>query len=289
MRKSRPGSPSKKRRYHSGVTDSSPLRWELLADGMGAEAFRADGSLFGSVGLTYRELAAGEWRVGITLEWAHRAGVAELAAVADWASQTANARVTRGAAITLAIDVDADRTPAYRDLLPEVGFELGVAENEFRHDLTKLPVRHLDQGLVAHSWDNHSAPLFFHAYDGAFRDRPGFPGWDEARWTATMAGSADFRPDLSRVVLDGGEPAAFEVLWVEDRVGWIVQIGVRPEWRSRGLGEFLLAEGLRAFRDKGLAGAALEVATNNPHASALYERMGFRRAGGYESWRKRIR
>lgn len=154
--------------------------------------------------------------------------------------------------------------------------------------LTDIPDRPLPEAFISLPWNEHAQPLFFHAYSQSFRDRPGFPNWEESRWRASFIDSEEFRPELSSVILDGPEPAAFAVIWVQDNVGWITQMGVRPDWRGKGLGEALLSRSLRALASEGLESARLEVATNNPNARALYDRMGFTVAGSNESWRKRL-
>lgn len=168
------------------------------------------------------------------------------------------------------------------------GLELAVAEDEMVRSLEDLPRRDVPSNLCLLSWGPMTAPLFYHAYDAAFRDRPGFPGWDEDRWRAGLTESPGFVPEISTVVMDGPEPAAFAVLWVEGETGWITQIGVRPEWRGQGLGEMLMSKSLRAFARRGLKSAALEVSTNNPHARALYDRLGFQVSHSWQSWQKQL-
>ena len=242
--------------------------------------------------LTVREIAPGEWRATADIRVIagphfELAGKALLA----WAERVTHAlttdQISSGASVILAVDVEAhNRT--FAPLLPRAGLELAVAEHEMRRPTTLTEQRPFPVELTLRPWSEDAAPLFHHAYAGAFRDRPGFPGWDEAHWRAAFAAGDGFRPDLSVVVLEGAEPAAFAVLWVEEGTGWITQMGVRPAWRGKGLGEALLARALTAFAKEGIETAALEVATNNPAARALYERMGFAVLSGYESWRKTL-
>ena len=189
----------------------------------------------------------------------------------------------------VAFRAEAD-TPAARAvaLYRRSGLELTVAEDEMERPLTAIPNRDLAPELCVLSWGPMTAPLFFHAYDSAFRERPGFPGWDETRWQAAFAESDEFAPDLSMVVMDGPEPAAFAILWIEGVAGWITQMGVRPGWRGRGLGEALLARAMRSFADRGLQKAALEVATNNLVAHALYQRLGFETTHSWQAWQKQL-
>lgn len=60
----------------------------------------------------------------------------------------------------------------------------------------------------------------------------------------------------------------------KDRL-YVAHLGVRPELRSRGIGEALVRHLLAASRAPGVTAAALDVAVTNPRAQALYERLGF--------------
>lgn len=58
----------------------------------------------------------------------------------------------------------------------------------------------------------------------------------------------------------------------------VLTVGVAPAARRRGLGRRLMDAALDAGRLAGAEEAFLEVATDNPAAVALYERLGFARA-----------
>lgn len=58
--------------------------------------------------------------------------------------------------------------------------------------------------------------------------------------------------------------------------GHVCQVSVAPEAQGHGVGAALVAAGLRAFRDQGLASATLSVTAANAGAHRLYERLGFR-------------
>ncbi len=213
-------------------------------------------------------------------------------AILSWAETAARARfapaLAGGEPAILRVDIDAPGDDAAR-LYARHGLELAVAEDEMARPLDgSLPTTPIPPGYTVRHWDRMSAPLFYHAYDSAFRDRPGFPGWDESRWCATYTGSEDFQPRHCMVVLDGPEPAGYAVCWVEGDTGWIIQMGVRPEWRGKGLGAAILSQVMQSFANAGLKTAALEVATNNPVARRLYERLGFERTHSWQSWRKTL-
>jgi ribosomal protein S18 acetylase RimI-like enzyme len=56
---------------------------------------------------------------------------------------------------------------------------------------------------------------------------------------------------------------------------YIAHLGVRPDVRSRGIGEALVRQLLRAGGRAGCNMAELDVAATNDRAQALYERLGF--------------
>ncbi|PRY11480.1 GNAT family N-acetyltransferase [Kineococcus rhizosphaerae] len=61
--------------------------------------------------------------------------------------------------------------------------------------------------------------------------------------------------------------------------GALFQLVVHPGHRSRGVGTALVGALEDAVRARGGAEAVLEVEVDNPRAQALYERLGYRRAG----------
>ena len=56
---------------------------------------------------------------------------------------------------------------------------------------------------------------------------------------------------------------------------YVAHLGVLPELRGRGIGEALIGHLLADGKSRGWSFAALDVASTNPRAQALYERLGF--------------
>ncbi len=182
-----------------------------------------------------------------------------------------------------------DRSDDALALFEQQGFQLAFAEDEMRRDLRQpVPPVELPVGYAFASWSSQRAGLFFQTYRDAFKERPRFPSWSEETWRRNFTGGEGFRPDLSLLLLEDAEPVGFALCYVETEVGpeptsegWIVQMGVRPAWRNRGLGGALLCEALTGFEAEGLTRAVLEVNVDNHRARRLYERLGF------ETWRRR--
>ena len=187
-----------------------------------------------------------------------------------------------------------DRSDDALDLFEQHGFCFAFAEEEWRRDLTQaVPVTDLPEGMAVVTWSPQRAALFFDVYQDAFRERPGFPNWSEDTWRHNFSGGTGFRPDLSLLLQRGTEAVGFAICHVETEgaeeragVGWIVQMGVRPAWRRRGLGRALLCEVVRGFQADGLGSAALEVNIDNHRAVRLYELLGFERCRRRTSFQK---
>jgi mycothiol synthase len=86
----------------------------------------------------------------------------------------------------------------------------------------------------------------------------------------------DFDPALSRVAWREGSLVGFLLArrWEQEGVGFVDLLGVHPAERRRGLGVTLLLWAFAAFAAAGLNEAQLGVASDNPRALALYERVG---------------
>jgi mycothiol synthase len=86
----------------------------------------------------------------------------------------------------------------------------------------------------------------------------------------------DFDPSLSRVARRDGVVVGFLLSrrWSEEGVGFVDLLGVVPAERRNGLGATLMLSAFAAFATAGLREAQLGVASDNPRALALYERVG---------------
>jgi len=266
------------------VSTEAPLAYAVTASAGGVEVARAE--------LKLREVAQGEYRASIegsvAAGW-QRKGLGN--AILAWGERASLAALDeQGFAGTVVLAANCDSPGIGAVALYEArGLALAVAEDEMARRLSDLPAGELPGDFTVLAWDEMSAPLFHHCYDAAFRTRPGFPGWEEARWREAFASGEEFRPGLSFVVCDGPEPVAYAVCWVEGESGWVTQMGVRPEARGKGLGAAMLSRALGQFAVAGLEEAVLEVATNNREAQRLYERLGFEVRHSWQSWRKTLR
>ncbi|MGO4429794.1 mycothiol synthase, partial [Streptomyces sp. MCAF7] len=124
------------------------------------------------------------------------------------------------------------------------------------------------------------------------------PGEDEAAWLAANAAAFAHHPEQGSLTLRdledrmgepwfdpegfflaerGGEIVGFHwtKVHVQERLGEVYVVGVRPEAQGGGLGRSLTAIGLRHLAGRGLPTAMLYVDADNYPAVAVYGRQGF--------------
>ena len=245
------------------AADEAFLRQRFAADGaQGWVAVAADGAL----------AAAGAVRV-LDAGGVRRAVLTGLVDPARRGAGTGGRLLDRGLAVAgraggaVTVETEALTAGAAR-LFQSRGLREVWAEEVMRFDLvaSPLPAVVLPADLALSTWTDDLAPRFFGVYEAAFRERPGFPGWTAAQWVDWTAGDDEFRPQWSLLAGD----AAF----VTCAEGWIVQVGVRPEERGRGLAAAVVTEALRRMREAGRTEALLDVNVDNA-AGALYRHLGF--------------
>jgi mycothiol synthase len=167
-------------------------------------------------------------------------------------------------------------TAAAAELFAAHGLEQVFAEDVMRIDLDAgVPAAAGPDGMRFSGWSRENAPRFHGVYAAAFRERPGFPGWSEAEWIAEVAGDDEFRPQWSVLAT---LPELGDAGFVTAAVDWIVQVGVVPAARRRGVGEALVTEALRRMRADGATHAWLDVNVDNT-AVRLYRKLGFEHRG----------
>ena len=138
------------------------------------------------------------------------------------------------------------------------------------------PPTHPPPGLTLSQWGQAGPARFYAVYQAAFRDRPGFPGWTQARWTEWLSDDEDFRPQWTLLATLASADVAFIA---GAATGWITQMGVVPSARGHDIGARLIGEAVHRMRSAGEASITLNVNVNNPAAAALYRRLGFTRIG----------
>jgi mycothiol synthase len=97
-----------------------------------------------------------------------------------------------------------------------------------------------------------------------------------------------FDPALWQLAWEGDELAGFVLAFPErhgdESLGSIDTLGVKAQWRRRGLGEALLRRAFGLLHARGLRKIALGVDAENPGALRLYERVGMHVVRQGDNW-----
>lgn len=211
----------------------------------------------------------------------------------EWGEDNAAQRLAQVAALAPDADipavlrVNAVATDARKIKLYEANaYRQSRAFHKMQRDLrAPIPPNPLPEGLELRVYDTALDEKMHNAYTEAFADHWGFTGMPLVEWQPFVMSVSTVRRDLTFVVMDGDEVAAFcincervaENERLNIRRGWTTKLGTRRAWRKRGLATFLLAESMRRFRAEGFEYAGLGVdAENGSGALALYERLGYR-------------
>lgn len=156
------------------------------------------------------------------------------------------------------------------------GFEQVMEELVMRRDLhLPLPDHPLPPDVKLATWQPDLADQFFQAYHASFRDRPGFPGYSAEEWIADRIDDENAKFEWSLLALSGRSPVGFVNAGAEHPGGYIVQIGVVPDHRRRGLASSLMVETMRRMQTDGETAVQLCVNLNNPGAKQAYVQLGF--------------
>jgi mycothiol synthase len=171
-------------------------------------------------------------------------------------------------------------TEAARRLYRAHGFRPVMEELVMRRVLQlPLPDRPVPPEVTITSWQPDLSVHFFEAYEASFRERPGFPGWSAAEWIAWSFEDDNAKPEWSLLARMGGVPVGFLTAGTEHPGGFVVQIGVIPGQRRRGLASGLMVEAMRRMREAGETETQLTVNINNPGAIKTYQQLGFETVG----------
>jgi mycothiol synthase len=117
----------------------------------------------------------------------------------------------------------------------------------------------------------------YRVYKAAFSANPDYHEDGRERFGEWSLGGHDLDPALSRVA-ERGELVGFALVrrWPEGVV-YVDLLGVHPDGKGAGIGGTLLRAVFAAAARDGLARARLGVASDNPNATRLYERVGMTR------------
>jgi ribosomal protein S18 acetylase RimI-like enzyme len=182
-------------------------------------------------------------------------------------------------------------------LLAEHGYAVVRYYNEMHRPLSApLPEAPLDHGLELVPMGPGLSEAVRLAHNQIFADHWGSEPRDEESW-GFVVNDPLARPDLSAVVLASstGVVVGYQLASHDPDTavtrgfteGYTDLLGVRREFRGRGIAQALLADAMRRFAAAGMDKASLDVDSENPSgAMALYRKMGYAPVNTSLAWDK---
>lgn len=156
-----------------------------------------------------------------------------------------------------------------------------------------LPQPSWPEGMSVRTMQRGEEQRIYEANNAAFSDHWDFHPQPFEQWYSHAFGREDFDPTLVWLAEEDEELAGFSAnSWHfsgDPQFGWIGILGVRPQWRRRGLATALLHQSFRDFRRRGATRVGLGVdAQNTTGAVKLYERVGMHVARRNDTYEKRL-
>lgn len=186
----------------------------------------------------------------------------------------------------------------YRGLLERAGMQ---TIRHFWHMELKLteapPAPHWPDGIRLQTFtENHDRKAVLEAERAAFQDQFGYVErpFDEHYKEWSHYWDANYEPGLWLLALDGDQIAGIVLCkpshaGEEDR-GWVSALGVRRQYRRRGIAQALLHAAFEVFYERGKQRAGLGVdASSLTGATELYRRAGMQVVTHYCLYEKELR
>ncbi|QDY91360.1 GNAT family N-acetyltransferase [Arthrobacter sp. UKPF54-2] len=184
-------------------------------------------------------------------------------------------------------------------LFEDCGYRIVRYYNEMHRPLdVGFPEPVLDDGLELVDFGPALHEAVRLAHNDAFRDHWGSEPRDEEAW-GFVVNDPQARPDLSAVVVEKstGQVAGYQIASHDAdsaeargfKEGYTDLLGVRREFRGRGIARALLADAMRRFAAAGMDKASLDVDSENPTGALdLYTKMGYVAVNRSMAWDKEL-
>jgi mycothiol synthase len=164
----------------------------------------------------------------------------------------------------------------------ETLFRLRGYQEVRRFYLMSMPLREFEitplPGIVLRTFRPDDLPALVEADNAIFADHWGSYQRTLAGWKRDMMETRPYDPSLW-VIACAGDQIVGECLCHLSREfgpadGWVSVVGVRKEWRGRGIGRAVLVQGLHTLRKSGFVTGSLHVDAENTPAVTLYRDVG---------------
>jgi mycothiol synthase len=161
---------------------------------------------------------------------------------------------------------------------------------EIKLDQAPTPPLMLDGLLIRPFRPGQDERSVYEAMAEAFCDHWGHIASDFDSWQQNTVLTKGFDPNLWLLAIEGEQVVGAALCQgLDNQIGWISQLGVRPAWRRRGLGQALLQAAFNALYQVGNSIIRLSVDAENPNqATHLYEKAGMRPVHQFVVYEKNI-
>lgn len=256
---------------HNGIDDrptaEDMLDWWRRADGASAGVVDESGRLLGAGFLRRR----GSYFIADHYVDPRARGRGAGSLLLDWGERGA-----REAGLSGVRAATTARDAAGRQLLERRGYAYIRSFYRMVIDLAVEPPPPAWPAGFSVALDHSDAHLIYETLEEAFADHWGYEPHTFEEWIGHVGPLAE---RLCYVVRTEEGTAAAAQICDEERFGtaWVAILGVRPDWRRRGLGEALLRQAFHDLYPRGRRRVSLGVdAENTTGATRLYERVGMR-------------
>jgi len=128
------------------------------------------------------------------------------------------------------------------------------------------------------------------ANNEAGRDEPGSHYWSLDQWREYRFDDPEYDPSLWAIAWAGDEVVGYSLNRYRSGIGWGRAVGVRPQWRRRGIAQALLLHSFGEFHRRGMRTIGLSVDSHSPTgAQRLYQKVGMHPSSASVTYEKVLR
>lgn len=220
--------------------------------------------------------------------WVHVVGE-PAAELTSWAEHRAAERVPTAARVFASAWSESE---AVKRAFEARGFVLVRHSFRMAIDLPGADEPVWPEGIELRTFQPGDERAVYEVHQETFED-----SWEHERtpydeWAHWLLSPAFHVPDLWLLAEAGDELAGLALCWPDEareHVGWVGILGVRRDWRRRGLGRALLLQAFAEFRGRGFRQVVLGVdAESLTGAHRLYESAGMRVVHRFDIYEKQV-
>jgi mycothiol synthase len=186
------------------------------------------------------------------------------------------------------VNVTSSTDPAIGEILEREGYSAVRHFWEMALDLDKWSAPAIPEldNVTLRVMEASETEAVYKVLAEAFIDHFGpWPSQDE--WTAELLGSETYDPTMWFVAYCDGQIVGALTADLRAGTGYVVDLGVRKDWRKRGIARALLQLSFADFKRRGVTRVGLGVDSDSlTGATRLYESLGMTKSRGFDFYVK---